>query len=48
MVCLTQKGDAKAAKKAYVLKIVYETLNMEDNCPLAYIRVISKPINDTI
>lgn len=35
-------------EKAYRLVLEYESLDQNDACPIAVVRIIAKPINDTI
>lgn len=35
-------------ERAYRLVLEYESLDQDDPCPLAHIRIITKPVNDTI
>lgn len=38
----------KQEERAYRLVLEYESLDQDDACPLVQVRIISKPINDTI
>jgi hypothetical protein len=38
----------KQEERAYRLVLEYESLDQDDTCPIAHIRIISKPVNDTI
>ena len=38
----------KQAETAYTLYLEYDSLDQEDVCPISHVRIIAKPINDTI
>jgi len=38
----------KQEERAYKLVLEYESLDQDDACPLVHVRIISKPMNDTI
>ena len=38
----------KQEERAYRLVLEYESLDQEDACPISHVRIITKPINDTI
>lgn len=38
----------KHEDRAYRLVLEYESLDQNDACPISHIRIISKPVNDTI
>lgn len=38
----------KHEERAYRLVLEYESLDQDDPCPLAHVRIITKPVNDTI